>query len=120
MATLNKTFLVGNLTRDPESRATPAGKTVCNFSVAVNRKWSGGEEVLFMPVTAWEKTAEACQQYLHKGSPVLVEGRLREEHWEKDGQKRSRIVLVAENVQFLGRKDEGEEKAKADEGEAPF
>jgi single-strand DNA-binding protein len=109
MANLNKVFLIGNLTRDPELRNTPAGVAVANLGVAVNRRFrdkSGElkEDVCFLTVTVWDKQAEACCQYLQKGSPVFVEGVLQSRTWETpDGQKRSTIDVRAERVQFLGK-----------------
>ena len=108
MANLNKVFLIGNLTRDPELRYTPGGTPVANLGIAVNRRYkdSSGElkeEVCFLTVTVWDKQAEACCQYLHKGRPVFIEGVLQSRFWEtSDGQKRSAIDVRAERVQFLG------------------
>jgi len=108
MANLNKVFLIGNLTRDPELRYTPGGAAVCTLGLAVNRRFKtkqgdNRDETLFIDVTTWAKRAELCSQYLSKGRPVFVEGRLRLESWTgSDGQKRSKIGVVAENLQFLG------------------
>jgi single-strand DNA-binding protein len=108
MANLNKVFLIGNLTRDPELRYTPGGTAVANLGIAVNRRFkdSSGElkeEVCFLTVTVWDKQAEGCCQYLKKGRPVFVEGVLQSRFWEtSDGQKRSAIDVRAERVQFLG------------------
>jgi single-strand DNA-binding protein len=108
MANLNKVFLIGNLTRDPELRYTPGGTAVANLGIAVNRRFkdSSGElkeEVCFLTVTVWDKQAEACCQYLQKGRSVFVEGVLQSRFWEtNDGQKRSAIDVRAERVQFLG------------------
>ena len=109
MANLNKVFLIGNLTRDPELRYTPAGVAVANLGVAVNRRFRDKtgelkEDVCFLTVTVWDKQAEACCQYLQKGSPVFVEGVLQSRSWEtEDGKKRSTIDVRAERVQFLGK-----------------
>jgi len=109
MASLNKVLLIGNLTKDPELRYTPNGIAVVNLRIAVNRRFrdraSGElkEETCFITVTAWDKQAEACNQYLKKGSPIFVEGTLQSRSWEaNDGQKRSTIEVRAERVQFLG------------------
>ena len=108
MANLNKVFLIGNLTRDPELRYTPGGTAVANLGIAVNRRFkdSSGElkeEVCFLTVTVWDKQAEACCQYLTKGRPVFVEGVLQSRFWEtSEGQKRSAIDVRAERVQILG------------------
>jgi len=106
MASLNKVFLIGNLTRDPELRYTPSGAAVASFGLAVNRKYRQGddlkEDVCFVDITVWNKQAETCTEYLSKGSPILVEGRLNYRTWETDeGQKRSKLDVVAMNVQFL-------------------
>lgn len=114
MATLNKAMLIGNLTRDPELRYTATGTAICEFSLAINSKrkdkTSGEyiEEVSFFDVVAWAKTGEICAQYLKKGKLTLVEGHLKQDRWEDktSGQKRSKVVVVAENVQFLGGKGE--------------
>jgi single-strand DNA-binding protein len=107
----NKIILIGNLTRDPEMRYTPQGTSVCNFGMAVNRKYKQGdeikEEVTFINVVVFGKQADTCGQYLNKGSAVLVEGRLQERRWEtEDGQKRSKHEVVAQIVRFLSRKQE--------------
>lgn len=116
---LNKVFLYGNLTADPETRYLQSGSAVCKMRLAVNRRMGGGrdaqggaqdkkEEVLYIDIEAWQKTAELCQQYLKRGSSVLIEGRLRlNEYTTKEGEKRSQILVVAERVQF-GPKGAGE------------
>jgi single-strand DNA-binding protein len=120
MASLNKVFLIGNLTRAPELRYTPSGTAVSDLRLAVNRSYTtqGGErrdETCFLTVVVWGKQAEASTQYLDKGSPVLVEGRLQTRDWEtKDGQKRNVVEVVAERLQFLGR---GRASAPPAEGE---
>ncbi len=106
MASLNKVFLIGNLTRDPEVRYLPSGAAVGDLRLAVNRKYKtqqgeDKEETCFVGVAVWGRQAETCQQYLSKGSPVLIEGRLRYEEWEKDGQKNNRLSVTAERVQFM-------------------
>lgn len=106
MADLNKVFLAGNLTRDPEVRHTPSGMAVADLRLAINRKYRDKngkdvEEVVYVSATVWGRQAETSGQYLSKGSPVLVEGRLKLDEWEKDGQKQSRLGVVAERVQFL-------------------
>jgi len=107
MASLNKVLLIGNLTRDPEVRYLPSGAAVADLRLAVNRKYKtqqgeDKEETCFVGVSAWGRQAETCGQYLSKGSPILVEGRLRYEEWEKDGQKNNRLTVTAERVQFMG------------------
>lgn len=108
MASLNRVFLIGNLTKDPELRYTSSGVPVANLRLAVNRKYkdkSGElkEDTCFVTVTAWDKQAEICNQYLQKGRAVFVEGRLQSRSWETpDGQKRSTIDVRVERIQFLG------------------
>jgi single-strand DNA-binding protein len=109
MASFNKVILVGNLTRDPELRYTPKGTAVAKIGLAVNRVWTTEtgekkEEVTFVDVDAFGRTAENVAQYMRKGSPMLVEGRLKLDQWDdkQTGQKRSKMGVVAESVQFLG------------------
>jgi len=109
MANFNKAFIMGNLTRDPELRYLPNGTAVTTFTIASNRVYtlqSGEkkEEATFMRVVVWGRRAETCGEYLAKGSSAFVEGRLQSRTWEgQDGQKRSTVEIVADNVQFLGR-----------------
>jgi single-strand DNA-binding protein len=130
MASFNQVTLLGNLTRDPELRYTPQGAAVCDFTLAVNRKFTkkDGEkvdEVAFVDVTAWARLAEICAEFLKKGRPLLVSGRLAQDRWEDEatGQKRSKLRVVAETVQFLGggSKDDAapSEAAPAEEASAP-
>ena len=108
MASYNKVLLMGNLTKDPELRYTPQGTSVANLRMAVNRKYRTKdqelkEEVCFITAVVWNKQAETCNQYLHKGSSVFVEGRLQSRTWEDNtGAKRSVIEVRAERVQFMG------------------
>jgi len=108
MANFNKVLLIGNLTKDPELRYTPQGTAVVNLRLAVNRRFRDKnqelkEETCFVTAVVWNKQAETCNQYLHKGSPLLVEGRLQSRSWEDNsGQKRNVIEVRAERVQFLG------------------
>ena len=121
----NKVILIGNLTRDPELRYTPQGTSVCNFGLAVNRKYKHGEEmkeeVTFINIVVFGKQADTCGQYLNKGSSVLVEGRLQESRWEtEDGQKRSKHEIVAQNVRFMSkRQSTSEYSGGAAAGPAP-
>ncbi len=104
MVSFNRVILAGNLTRDPELRFTGSGVPVCGFGLAVNRVFSKNEEVDFFNVSAWRELGERVANYMSKGSPVLVEGRLQYRTWEdQDGSKRSAVDVVADNVQFLGR-----------------
>ncbi|MDD5568560.1 MAG: single-stranded DNA-binding protein [Candidatus Omnitrophica bacterium] len=108
MASYNKVLLMGNLTKDPELRYTPQGTAVANLRMAVNRKYRDKnqelkEEVCFITAVVWNKQAETCNQYLHKGSSCFVEGRLQSRSWEDNtGAKRSVIEVRAERVQFMG------------------
>ncbi|MCE7936454.1 single-stranded DNA-binding protein [Candidatus Saccharibacteria bacterium CPR2] len=102
----NQVVLMGNLTRDPELRTTPKGQSVCSFSVAVNRSWSNAQgeaqdSVDYFDIVAWAKLAELVNQYLQKGRRVLVVGRLQNQTWEQDGQKRKRTEIVASDITFL-------------------
>ena len=108
MANLNKVFLIGNLTRDPELRYTPSGTAVASFGIAVNRTWTGQsgekkEEVCFVDINMFGRRAEVINEYFSKGNPIFIEGRLQFNQWEtKDGQKRNTLRVVAENFQFIG------------------
>lgn len=115
MASFNKVILIGNLTRDPEMRYTPKGMAIAKIGLAVNRSWrteSGEtkEEVTFVDVDAFGRQAETLAQYMKKGSPLMVEGRLKLDQWDdkQTGQKRSRLGVVVENFQFLGGGNRGE------------
>ena len=106
-ANLNKVLLIGNLTRDPELRYIPSGSAVATFTVAINRVYKDQagekkEQTSFIRVVVWGRRAEVCGEYLSKGSPVFIEGRLQSRDWEtQDGQKRSTVEVVADNIQFL-------------------
>ena len=120
MANFNKVFLIGNLTRDPELRYTPSGTAVSNLRIATNRKFKDREgqlksEVCYVTAVVWDKQAEACNQYLQKGRPVFVEGRLQSRSWEAaDGSKRNTLEVRAERVQFLGQAARAQETPKQD------
>lgn len=106
MASYNRVILVGNLTRDPELRYIPSGAAVSEIGLAVNDRVKKGDqwvdETTFVDVTLWARTAEVANEYLSKGSSVLIEGRLKLDSWEKDGQKRSKLRVVADKMQMLG------------------
>ena len=108
MASLNKVFIIGDLTRDPELRYTPSGTAVANLRVAVNRRYKDRngdlkQDVCYLTIVAWDKQAEVCNQYLHKGRPLFVEGRLQSRSWDgADGKKRNVVEIRAERIQFLG------------------
>lgn len=110
----NQVVLMGNLTRDPELRSTPNGQSVCSFSLALNRSYKGAdgnwqEATDYVDVTAWGALGERVAQYVTKGRPVLVSGRLQSRSWEQDGQKRSKVEVVANDVTFLGGRSEPSE-----------
>lgn len=115
MASFNKVILVGNLTRDPQVRYTPGGQAVSEIGLAVNRSWfdknanQKREEVTFVDVTLWGRTAEIAGEYLGKGKQVLIEGRLQLDQWtdKESGQKRSKLHVVCENLTMLGSRQEG-------------
>ncbi len=143
MPSLNRVFLIGNLTRDPEMKYTPSGTSVVSFGLAVNRVFKAQtgekkEETCFVRVVTFGKQAESCNQYLAKGRLVFIEGRLQYRNWEYEGKKYNALDVIADRVQFLTRaKEDGaafsdfedsavpedmpaEEVDSADEGEVPF
>jgi single-strand DNA-binding protein len=109
MASFNRVILVGNLTRDPELRYIPSGTAVSDIGLAVNDRVKRGDqwvdEVTFVDITLWGRTAEIANEYLSKGSPLLVEGRLKLHTWEKDGQKHSKLRVTCERMQMLGSRE---------------
>ena len=112
MASFNRVLLVGNITRDLDVKYTPSGTAVTELGLAVNdrRKTANGEwvdETTFVDVTLWGRTAEVASEYLSKGSPVLIEGRLKLDTWETEGQKRSKLRVVGERMQMLGARSGG-------------
>ena len=120
MPNLNKVMLMGNLTRDPELRYLQSGSAVCSFGMAINRKWKSPageqkEDVCFVDVTFFGRLAEVISEFMKKGRPIYVEGRLKLDSWTgKDGQKRTKLHVVGENMQFLDSRG-----APAGEGRAP-
>lgn len=113
MASFNKVILMGNLTRDPQLRYTPANMAVCDFGVATNRKYKTGsgeerEDVCFVDCSAWGKQAEVINQYLTKGRGIMLEGRLKLDQWDdkQGGGKRSKLTVVVESFQFVGGRDQ--------------
>ena len=128
MVSFNKVILMGNLMRDPELRYNPNGTAVANFSVAINRKYKQGdeakEEVSYFDVVVFGKQAENCGQYLGKGQGVIIDGRLQQRRWETDdGQKRSKVEVVANDVRFMPKRGPGadaEPDVALDEGDIPF
>ena len=124
MAGFNRVVLVGNLCRDPELKYTPSGTAIANMSLAVTTKKKDGDDTVFIDITAWERQAETCCEYLKKGSSVLVEGRLKLDQWDdkESGKKRSKISVTAQTVQFLGGKQAGEQgqERSQDENKLPI
>ncbi|MBI5904705.1 MAG: single-stranded DNA-binding protein [Deltaproteobacteria bacterium] len=108
MVAFNRVILAGNLVRDPETRFIPSGTAVTEFAIAVNSRYRSKatnevkEDVSYFDIVVFGKMGENCAEYLSKGRPVLVEGRLRQRRWEADGVKRNKIEILADNVQFLG------------------
>ena len=124
MASFNKVILLGNLTRDPEVRYTPKGSAVCDLGVAVNRVYTTDsgekrEEATFVDVTFWGRTAEVAGEYLKKGRPIFIEGRLQLDSWEdkQSGQKRSKLKVIGETMQLLGGRAAAGAGAAGDESE---
>src|SRR6201993_3602248 len=125
MASFNKVILLGNLTRDPEVRYTPKGSAVADLGIAVNRQYTlengeKREEVTFVDVTFWGRTAEVAGEYLKKGRPVFIEGRLQLDTWDdkQSGQKRSKLKVIGETMQMLGSPRGGGAANGGDEGGA--
>lgn len=123
---INRVMVAGHLTRDPQVRFLPSEQAVANFGLAVNRKYKGNdgqmkEEVTFIDIEAWGRTAELVGQYLTKGRACFIEGRLKFDSWDdKDGQKKSKLKVVADNVQFLDSGNRGAAPAGDDaQGDAP-
>ncbi len=122
---INTVVLVGRLTRDAELKYTNAGTAVCKFSIAVNRRKRSGEqwtdEVSYFDIVLWGKQGEAIHQYLGKGKQIAVNGELRQNRWEQDGQTRSKVEIIASNVQLLGGSSGGSQgTSRGGTGSAPF
>ena len=130
MASFNKVMLMGNLPRDPELRFTANGSAVASFGLAVNRKFKHGDEwkddVCFVDITVWGKQGENCAEYLSKGRPAFVEGYLKFSTWESEGQKKNKLEVVANTVQFLGSRSDSQgdsstgQAPMSDEDDVPF
>lgn len=128
MASLNKVFLMGNLTRDPELRYTPAGLAVASFGMAINRAWTAKsgeqkEDVCYVDISIFGRRAEVLGEYFSKGKPIFIEGWLQFHQWEsKDGQKKSKLRVVADNFQFIdgtAKRPEGESGNSPKDGKMP-
>lgn len=120
----NQVILMGNLTRDPELRTTPNGQSVCSFSLALNRSYKGAdgnwqEATDYVDIVAWGPLGERVAQYLTKGRPALVNGRLQSRSWEQEGQKRNKVEVVAQDVTFLGGRDGGDNNSGPAPASAP-
>jgi single-strand DNA-binding protein len=120
----NKVTLLGNLTRDPELRTTPSGRSVCSFSLAVNRTWNNQqgekqEDVNFFDCTAWGKAGEIINQYTQKGQALLVSGRLNQSTWEQDGKKRAKVDVVVEDFNFISDGSRGGDRSSTQSNPAP-
>ena len=121
MPSYNKVIIMGNVTRDPDLKRLDSGTSVCDIGVAINESWKDKEgnpreQTTFVDVVAWARQAETCAEYLRKGSPVLIDGRLQLDEWEKDGEKRSKMRVRADRVQFLGGKPSETGAAKDESG----
>jgi len=125
MSTLNRVFLMGHLTRDPEMRYTPSQTAVGTLGLAINEKYKNKsgetvEKTVFVDVDVWGRQAETCAEYLHKGAPVFVEGSLKLDQWtNQQGEKRSKLAVSATRVQFLGAPKRGAETADAPQHSMP-
>jgi single-strand DNA-binding protein len=126
VANINRVVLVGNLTRDPELRQTPSGTSVCKLRIAVNTRQkdpSGnwGDKPNYFDVTVWGNQAESCSQFLSKGRPVGIDGRLDWREWDaQDGTKRQAVEIIADTVQFLGSRDDNQQGSGGGQGRGEF
>lgn len=122
MPSYNKVILLGNLTRDPETRSLTSGHTICNLGIAVSRSYQTREgerkeETTFVDVTAFGKQAEVIAKYMRKGKPLMLEGRLKLDQWEaQDGQKRSKLSVILESFQFVGGREESSDSGSSSSG----
>ncbi|MCU0486013.1 MAG: single-stranded DNA-binding protein [Anaerolineales bacterium] len=124
MPALNRVQLIGNLGKDPESRFTPKGRKYCRFTLAVNRQWKNDEGEVkehteWFNIEAWDRLGEICQEYLHKGSLVFLEGRLQTDRYEHEGETRFITKVVLQSMQMLDRKASSEEEAPLEETDLP-
>ena len=114
MPSLNQCNFIGHLGQDPEVKYTPSGKAVANFSVAVSEKYGGKERTEWVRIVAWDKLAEICGNYLKKGAPVFISGRMQTREWEdKDGNRRFTTEIVAQTMQMLGQREQGVSNPRA-------
>ena len=126
MATLNKILVIGNLTREVDLKYIPSGTAVANFGLAVNRTYTDSngekqEDVCFVDIVAWNRLAEVAGEYLSKGRPVFIEGRLQMDSWEdQDGKKRTKLRVMAQNIQFLGGGAKAAHNQPKEDADIPF
>ena len=126
MATLNKILVIGNLTREVDLKYIPSGTAVANFGLAVNRTYTDSngekqEDVCFVDIVAWNRLAEVAGEYLSKGRPVFIEGRLQMDSWEdQDGKKRTKLRVMAQNIQFLGGGEKAAHNQPKEDADIPF
>ncbi len=116
MGNVNKVFLMGNLTRDPELRHIPNGTAVCDLGLAINRRYKSGdgeqkEETCFVDITFWQRRGEVISEYLKKGDPIFIEGRLQLDQWETSDGRRSKLKVIGENFQFIGGSRGGDQRS---------
>jgi single-strand DNA-binding protein len=119
MASFSKVIIMGNVTRDPEVKALPSGTSVAQFSVAINRRWKDTageqkEEVSFVEISFFGKPAEICEKYVHKGDSIVIEGRLKQDTWEKDGVKRSKLHVIGEKLHLMPKRGEKDAETAAE------
>jgi single-strand DNA-binding protein len=122
---INNVIIAGNLSQDPILKYTPAGTPICTFSVALNRQYTDKKtgnpvkDVSFVSIQAWGKTAEICNQYLNKGKSVCIEGELKQDRWESEGKKQSKLYVIAQKVHFLSPKENKTSSNPGDLSEEP-
>ena len=122
MSSFNRVVQMGNLTKAPELRTLPGGKKVCEVPIAVNENYTDGdgnrvESVSFFDCVFWGRTAEVLYEYLDKGSPILVEGRLKQDRYEKDGEKRTKVKIVVEQMKMIGGSKSGDQSSESNDTE---
>ena len=117
---MNKVILVGNLTKEPEVRKSQSGKSVARMSIAVNQGYGEKQKTDFFNLVAWDKTADLCEKYLNKGSKILVEGRIKNNNYEKDGVKHYGVDVIVETVEFMDRKKKDYDGENDSDDDMPF
>lgn len=125
MVAINRVILAGNVTRDPEIRRTKSGESVMDLGMAINEQYKGKDgqavqSVCFVDVAVWGRQAESCAQYLAKGAPVIIEGKLQFDQWKtEEGEKKSKLKIRAQHVTFIGSRSQEQEEPAIEEGKAP-